>query len=82
MRMSMKTALYQDFSPQNIDFVNRNAFLITKLMSNLPNFRVIQALIAYASQSTFVQVSYCYLYLILHKFWSVLTCDILGISLF
>ena len=27
-------------------------------------------------------LSYCYLYLILHKFWSVLICDILGIGFF
>ena len=56
-------------------------------LSNLPSFRVIQALIA--SQSTFEKCcmqqfiflpSYCYLYLILLTFWSVLTCDILGMG--
>ena len=64
----------------------RSAFLLKRL-SNLPSFRAIQALIA--SQSMCEKLNYeftilffyCYLYLILHKFWSVLTCDILGIGL-
>ena len=74
------------FSHKNADFVYRNTFIIIKL-SNLPSFRSIRALIA--SQSTFGKInyciqfifilSYCYLYLILHKLkcCSVLKCDIL-----
>ena len=62
----------------------RNAFLLIKL-SNLPSFTL------NASQSTFEKkimnssffflLSYCYLYLNLHKSCNVLTCDILGIDL-
>ena len=68
------------FFPTHGDFVYRNTFLIMKL-GKPPSFIVIRALIA--SQSTFeIQLlSYCFLYLILHEFCSVLICDILGIGL-
>ena len=82
MRSSMKHALYQDFFPTHADFFYGNAFLIIKL-SKPPRFRVIRALIA--SQSTFEKLNFLFdddLYLILHKFCSVLTSDILGIELF
>ena len=63
-------------------FLYGNAFLIMTL-SKPPSFRVIRALIA--SQSMFEQfISYFLIvvfYLILHKFCSVLTCNILGIGL-
>ena len=82
MRSSMKPALNQDFFFPTHDFVYRNAFLIMKL-SKLPRFSVTRALIA--SQSTFnilfLIFLLLFLYLILHNFCSVLTCDIMGIGL-
>ena len=83
MRSPMKLVIYRDFFLSTDD-----DFLKHKFMSN--HERAIRALMA--SQSTFgkikwcmhhfiFELSYCYLYLILHKFCSVLTCDILGIGL-
>ena len=69
------------FFPTHADLFYKNASLIMKL-SKPPSFRVIPALIA--SQSMFeiyFLLSYWFLYLILHKFCSVLTCNILEIGL-
>ena len=52
-----------------------NEFLIMK-RSNLPSFRAICCM-----QHFIFLLSYCNLYLVSHKFWSVLTCNILGIGL-
>ena len=71
--------------------IMRSSMKAHPAISNLSSFRVIWALIA--SQSTFERkknsnmqqiiflLSCCYLYLILYKFFSVLTCDVLGIGL-
>ena len=89
MRSSMKPAL-RIFSHTCWFLFTEMHYLIMEL-SKLPRFRVIRALIA--SQSTFEKwnvdlqhfISYFligfFLYLLLHKLCSVLTCGILGIGL-
>ena len=76
MRSAMKARPLSGF--YHIDADYRNAFILMKL-SNLLRFRAIRALIA--SQSTFEDfiflLSYCYLYLILHRFCGVFACYIL-----
>ena len=75
MRSSMQLDLYRDFFPTYADLFYRNAILIMKL-SNLTTFRAIRVLLLHNQRLKNKQyfsllLSYCYLYLILHKFWSV-----------
>ena len=72
MRSSVKPALYQDLLVTDAvaDFFYRNAFRIMKL-SRLPSFRVIRALIASQLVSYTSYFLIVLLYLILHKWFSL-----------
>ena len=71
MRLSMKSALHQDFFPTHDD-------LFTEMHFNHESKQASKFQIDPSSNCFTIDVSY---FLILHKFCSVLTCNILGIGL-
>ena len=81
MRSSMKPALYRDICLQKC-ISNHETKQAFKFQSD-PSFNCftfdVRKINCWLTTFYFL-LSYCFLYLILHKFCNVLTCDILGIQ--